>query len=304
MDYQAILEEIAEEVQPYFGKGKVATYIPALAGVPPGKFGMAVHTVRGETFRWGDAAEPFSIQSISKLFTLTMAMRFIDDKIWERVGKEPSGNPFNSLVQLEYEQGIPRNPLINAGAMVITDYVISHTSDARAAILSFVQHLAGSEGAAYDEQVARSEQETGHRNAALAHFLKSYGRLDNPVDAVLDVYFHQCSLTLSCQALARAFLFLANQGVHPRSDARIITSRQTKRINAVLLTCGMYDAVGDFAFWVGLPGKSGVGGGIVAVDPGELCVAVWSPELNPSGNSLVGAKALELFTTKTGRSIF
>lgn len=233
-----------------------------------------------------------------------MAMRFIDDKIWERVGKEPSGNPFNSLVQLEYEQGIPRNPLINAGAMVITDYVISHTSDARAAILSFVQHLAGSDGAFYDEQVARSEKETGHRNAALAHFLKSYGRLDNPVDTVLDVYFHQCSLALSCQALARSFLFLANQGVQPGSGARIITPRQAKRINAVLLTCGMYDAVGDFAFWVGLPGKSGVGGGIVAVDPGELCLAVWSPELNPSGNSLVGAKALELFTTKTGRSIF
>ena len=304
MDYQVILEEIAEEVQPFFGKGRVADYIPALAGVAPGKFGMAVHTVQGETFHWGDAAEPFSIQSISKLFTLTMAMRFIDDKIWERVGKEPSGNPFNSLVQLEYEQGIPRNPLINAGAMVITDYVISHTSDTRAAILSFVQYLAGSDGAAYDEQVARSEKETGHRNAALAHFLKSYGRLDNPVDTVLDVYFHQCSLTLSCQGLARAFLFLANQGIFPQSKARIITPRQTKRINAVMLTCGMYDAVGDFAFWVGLPGKSGVGGGIVAVDPGELCLAVWSPELNASGNSLVGAKALELFTTKTGRSIF
>ena len=304
MNYQRILEEIEQEVRPCLGQGRVADYIPALARVAPDKFGMAVQTVDGEIFQVGDAPEPFSIQSISKVFTLTMALQFEGEGLWKRLGREPSGNPFNSLVQLEYENGIPRNPFINAGALVLADVVLSHTGDAKGAILDFVRALCGSLTVEYDREVARSERDWGDRNAALAHFLKSFGNLDNDVDAVLDAYFHQCSLAMTCLDLARAFQYLAHGGVNPLNGARLMTASQTKRTNALMLTCGVYDAAGDFAYRVGLPGKSGVGGGIAAVMPERWCVAVWSPGLNESGNSLAGTQALELFTTKTGISIF
>ncbi len=304
MDYQTILEEIEQEVRPYVGQGRVADYIPALARVSPDKFGMAVQTVEGETFSVGDAAEAFSIQSISKVFTLTMALQFEADALWARVGREPSGNPFNSLVQLEYENGIPRNPFINAGALVLADVVLTHTADAKAAVLDFVRTLCARLDIGYDLDVARSERDWGDRNAALAHFLKSFGNLHNDVDAVLDAYVHQCSLVMNCLDLAKAFQYLAHGGVNPLTGERLMTPSQTKRTNALMLTCGVYDAAGDFAYRVGLPGKSGVGGGVAAVMPGHWCVAVWSPGLNSNGNSLAGTLALELFTTKTGISIF
>ena len=304
MNYQRILEEIQQDVRSCLGQGHVADYIPALARIAPDKFGMAVRTIEGKIFSVGDATERFSIQSISKVFTLTMALQFEGDDLWKRLGREPSGNPFNSLVQLEYENGIPRNPFINAGALVLADVVLSHTGNAKTAILDFVRALCGSLTVDYDHEVARSERDWGDRNAALAHFLKSFGNLDNDVDAVLDAYFHQCSLAMSCLDLAKAFQYLAHGGVNPLTGERLMTASQTKRTNALMLTCGVYDAAGDFAYRVGLPGKSGVGGGIAAVMPGHWCVAVWSPGLNAHGNSLAGTQALELFTTKTGVSIF
>ncbi len=303
-NYPQILYDIWQEVQPLFGKGKVADYIPALKNVDSRKFGIALVTLAGEEYAIGDADEKFSIQSISKVFTLAMAFAQIDKKLWQRVGVEPSGTPFNSLVQLEYEKGIPRNPFINAGALVVTDVVLNHFADPKAAILNFVQKLSNSENISYDLQVAHSERETGFTNAALANFLKSYGNIENDVTAVLDIYFHQCAITMSCRELARSFLFLANHGEIPGTKERVLTISQAKRLNALMMTCGFYDQAGEFAFRVGMPGKSGVGGGIVAVIPGELGIAVWSPELNPYGNSLAGVMALELFTTKTGRSIF
>lgn len=304
MSYQSILENIYREVRPSIGRGVVADYIPALARVPADRFGMAVATIRGEQFRVGDADERFSIQSISKVFMLTLAFRHRGQRLWRRVGREPSGTRFNSLVQLEYENGIPRNPFINAGAQVVTDCVISHSRDARAGIRDFVRELAGSPDIDFDAEVARSEQATGNRNAALANFLKSFGNLENPVAEVLDVYFHQCALTMSCVELARASLFLANEGRVPATGKRVLNPRQTKRVNALMMTCGTYDAVGDFAYRVGLPGKSGVGGGIVAIIPRELAICVWSPALNAAGNSRAGTRALELFTTKTAISVF
>jgi len=304
MDYLKIIERIATDVSPLLNTGKVASYIPALAGVSPAKFGIAVATVRGGCFTTGDASECFSIQSLSKVFTLAMVMDRIGDSLWERVGREASGNPFNSLVQLEYEHGRPRNPFINAGALVVTDCIILENHDPLCDLRDFVRNCAGNNTIGYDEQVALSEKETGHRNAALAHFLKSYGNLYNDPERVLDVYYHQCSLSMSCKDLARAFLFLANGGTDPVNGNIICGLRQAKRINALMQTCGLYDEGGEFAFRVGLPGKSGVGGGIVAVMPGELSIAVWSPGLNTAGNSLAGFKALELFTTYTSRSIF
>ncbi len=304
MNYQELLEEIQREVRPHFGKGRVADYIPALKNVPPHKFGMALALTGGEEYRVGDAAEPFSVQSISKLFSLMLAMRMMGDEVWTRVGKEPSGTPFNSLVQLEYESGVPRNPFINAGALVILDCVIARSRDAKTTIRDYARVLSQNFAADFDLRVARSERKSGFRNAALANLLKSHGTVDANVARLLDAYCHQCSLTMSCVDLCRAFLPLANRGVSPILQEAVLTPAQAKRINSLMLTCGMYDSVGSFAYRVGLPAKSGVGGGIVAVMPGEFVLAVWSPELDRSGNSLVGVQALQLFTQITGKSVF
>lgn len=303
-NYQALLNKIYHEIQPIVGQGQVADYIPVLAQVNPNKFGMAITTVDGEEFSVGNANEHFSIQSISKVFTLTMAMEMMGDQLWKRVYREPSGNRFNSLVQLEHENGIPRNPFINAGALIITDAITTTKGQTLGRMLQFVRELAANKEINYNLEVAHSEKEHGHRNAAMAHFLKSFDNLEHLAEDVLDVYFTQCSLEMSCIDLARAFLFLGGHGKSIFVDRPIIPARQAKRINALMLTCGLYDAVGDFAYRVGLPGKSGVGGGIVAVLPGELVVSVWSPALDACGNSLAGIKALELFTTYAENSIF
>ncbi|MBK7871067.1 MAG: glutaminase [Saprospiraceae bacterium] len=303
-NYDQILYDIFQAVQPLFGQGKVASYIPNLQNIDPRKFGIALVTLNGEEHIIGDADEKFSIQSISKVFTLALAFSKVGETLWKRVDIEPSGTPFNSLVQLEYEKGIPRNPFINAGALVVTDELLSQLSNPKSSILSFVRRLSGVDDIYYDYDVARSERETGFLNTALVNFLKSHGNIHNHVDSVLDVYFHQCSIAMSCKELAKAFLFLANHGTIPSSGEQILTVSQAKRLNAVMMTCGFYDQAGEFAFRVGMPGKSGVGGGIVAVIPNELAIAVWSPELNNHGNSLAGVMALELFTTMTGRSIF
>ncbi len=304
MNYPAILAEIYDEVKPLFAQGKIADYIPELAHISPQKFGMAVQTIAGELFQIGDAAEKFSIQSISKVFTLTMAMQLEGDALWQRIGREPSGTAFNSLVQLEYENGIPRNPFINAGALVVTDIILSHRGNARQSVLEFMDKLCNQAPIEFDHAVAHSERVTGFRNAALGYFLKSFGNLHNDTISVLDAYFHHCSLAMSCIEVARAGSYLANSGKLPWNNEPIVTSNQAKYINSLMLTCGTYDSVGDFAYRVGLPGKSGVGGGILAVMPNEFSICVWSPGLNASGNSLAGTKALELFTTMTEISIF
>lgn len=307
MDYKAVLEEIYEEIRPLLSEGKVASYIPALAKVNPEQFAMTITLFDGTTYSVGSADTKFSIQSISKVFTFTKSLNIYSKSLYERVGREPSGNPFNSLVQLEYERGIPRNPFINAGAIVVTDTLISHYKDPAHTfenILEFIQKVGACHKINYNEEVWQSEIEHGHRNMALAHLMKSFGNIENCVEDVVHTYFKHCSITMSTKQLSRSMLFLANHGVDPISGERFITVSQAKRINAVMLTCGHYDASGDFAFHVGLPGKSGVGGGIVALIPNVMGIAVFSPRLNSWGNSLAGTKALELFTTKTGLSIF
>ena len=303
MQFQSILEDIVATLRPQLGaQGKVASYIPALARVPAAQFGIALRTCDGQEAAAGDCSTKFSIQSISKLFALAMGMRVLGEELWQRIGREPSGNPFNSLVQLENEQGTPRNPFINAGAIAVTDRLVSH-GDAKAEMLALLSSLCN-EPVAFDEEVAASEAATGFRNIALGNFMKSFGKIDNDVAAVLDVYFHHCSVAMNCVQLARATGFLCHDGAHPFTGESLMTERQARRINSLMLTCGTYDAAGEFAFRIGLPCKSGVGGGIVAVVPDRLSLCVWSPALDATGNSLLGMQALELFTARTGLSVF
>lgn len=307
MDYQSILEEISKEVTPLLKEGKVADYIPALASVNKEQFAMSITLFDGTQYSVGEADKLFSIQSISKVFTFTLALRFYGKAMYKRIGHEPSGNPFNSLVQLEYENGKPRNPFINAGAINVTDALVNYYKSDEAAyeeVLSFIKSIADDESIDVDCVVAKSEMEHGYRNIALANLMKSFNNLDNDVNRVVDVYFKHCSIEMNTKMLSRAMLYLANHGNDPVAGKNYITSAQAKRINALMLTCGHYDASGDFAYNVGLPGKSGVGGGIVAIVPKVMGISVWSPGLNAQGNSLAGTKALELFTDKTGLSIF
>lgn len=301
----SLLDTILQRVKPLIGQGNVANYIPALAEISGHKLGIAVCTVEGEIYESGDARERFSIQSISKVLSLTLAMtRYQENEIWQRVGKEPSGLPFNSLIQLEMEKGIPRNPFINAGAIIITDMLQTRLSAPRQRMLDFVRALSGQSDIIYDNRVARSEMDNASRNAAIAYLMKSFGNFENDVIPVLTSYFHHCALSMNCVELAKCFSFLANGGRCLQTGENIISLRQTRQINALMLTCGMYDGAGEFAFRIGLPGKSGVGGGIICVVPGEFSVAVWSPELDKSGNSLAGCAALEKLAEKVGRSIF
>lgn len=305
MNYQAILEEIEREIQPFFGEGKVADYIPALANVEPDQFVMAIQMFDGSSFGVGEINKKFSIQSISKVFTFTLALEHYGKELYKRVGHEPSGNPFNSLVQLEYENGIPRNPFINAGAIVTADTLVSiYKKNTFEEILKFIRKVSNDETITYDEDIFQSELEHGFRNFALINMIKSYKNIHNEINEVINTYFKQCSIMMSPNELASSMLFLANHGINPLTNEQIITESKAKRINSLMLTCGHYDASGDFAYKVGLPGKSGVGGGIVAIVPKKMAICVYSPRLNKQGNSLIGTKALELFTTKTGLSIF
>lgn len=305
-DLAAILADIHEELRSRIGEGLVADYIPELARVDPRQFGLALVTPEGETAAVGDADRPFSIQSISKVFLLTLALGRVGESLWTRVGREPSGSAFNSIVQLEHEAGRPRNPFINAGAIVVTDVVMGGHAprEAIGEILRFLRYLADDEGITVDRAVAASERGTGARNQALAHFMRSFGRLDHDVDKVLGVYFHHCAIAMTCRQMARAGLFLAAGGRDPILGHSVVRPARARRINALMLTCGLYDASGDFAYRVGLPAKSGVGGGILGIAPGRASICAWSPGLDAFGNSRVGGLALEMLARRTGWSVF
>jgi len=307
MDYQKILEEIYAELKPELKNGKVADYIPALAEVDGNQFAMSITLENGEQFSVGKFQEDFSIQSISKVLAFSLAIDIYSKSLYKRVGVEPSGNAFNSLVQLEYESGIPRNPFINAGAIVVMDALMSHYGGDYAAlekVLNFTRDISDNAEIGFDTIVAKSEMEHASRNLSLAHLMKSFGNFDNDVRNVVQTYFKQCAIVMNTENLSRAMLYLAFKGKDPISKKQFLNEAQTKRINALMLTCGHYDASGEFAFNVGLPAKSGVGGGIVAVVPNVMSIAVWSPRLNSYGNSHAGTLALQMFTTKSGLSIF
>lgn len=305
-DLDRIVKDIAEEMRARPDRGAVASYIPELARADLQAFGLVVIDGDGRVAAGGDADIAFSIQSISKVFTLTLALGMVGDRLWRRVGREPSGSPFNSIVQLERENGIPRNPFINAGAIAVTDVILSghQPREALGEILRFMQFLAQDDSIAIDDRVAASEKRTGFRNAALANYMRSFDVIENPVDYTLGVYFHHCAIAMTCRQLATAGLFLAYSGHHPLAGHSVISAERARRINAIMLTCGHYDGSGDFAYRVGLPGKSGVGGGILAVAPGRASICVWSPGLDAAGNSHLGRIALEMLVKRTGWSIF
>lgn len=301
---QELLNQILDEVRPLIGQGKVADYIPALGEVPPNQLGIAVYGNDGQMFCAGDSHTPFSIQSISKVFSLVQAIGHSGESIWQRLGHEPSGQPFNSLVQLEFERGRPRNPFINAGALVICDINQARFAAPSLSMRDFVRRLCGNASIVSDSKVAESEYQHRSRNAAAAYLMKSFDNFHGEVEEVLRSYFHHCALSMNCVDLARAFGFLANQGYCVHSDEQILSARQTTQLNSIMATSGLYDEAGNFAYRVGLPGKSGVGGGIVAVVPGRFSVCVWSPELNAAGNSLVGMAALEKLSARIEWSVF
>jgi len=306
IDLSAIVADIAGEMAAAPDRGRVADYIPPLAAVDPARFGIAVIEMDGTCHLAGDAQEAFSIQSISKVFALTLALGHVGDQLWRRVGVEPSGSAFNSIVQLEAEHGIPRNPFINAGAIVVADVLLGRHEprEAIGEILRFVRALAGDDSIVIDRAVAEAELATGHRNMALASYMRSFGNIHHPVERTLGVYFHQCALAMSCRQLALAGRYLMAAGANPGTGRQMVSRLRARRINALMMTCGHYDGSGEFAFRVGLPGKSGVGGGILAVAPGRASIAVWSPGLNARGNSQLGTLALERLVQRTGWSAF
>ncbi|WP_439483587.1 glutaminase [Cyclobacterium plantarum] len=304
MDYQELISEVYEEVNALGLSGKVADYIPELAKIPGDRFGMALVDLKGNVYGVGDYQEPFSIQSISKVFTLTMVFHVFRSKLWSRVNVEPSGNPFNSIAQLEYEQGIPRNPFLNAGALVITDALTSKFENPIQCIREYIDELAGQHCVRINEEVMQSELRHAERNTAMAYFLKAYKNFDNDIQEVVKTYVSHCSIEMCCEELAKSVSFLANDGYSIFANREVLSESHTRRINALMLTCGFYDESGEFAFRVGLPGKSGVGGGVIALMPGKFSIAVWSPELNEKGNSVKAIKALEILTNKLKFSLF
>lgn len=304
VNFKKIIEEVYDEVSTLKDKGKLPTYIPELANIDPAKFGVHITTLEGMSFGVGDCNERFSIQSIAKVLSVTMAYSILSNKIWDRLGVEPSGTAFNSLVQLESDKGKPRNPFINAGAIVIADILISNLEHPKDEFLAFVRRVANNSEIAYSDKIVRSEKSVGFLNVALCNFIKSFGNIHNEPEEVIDFYFHICSIEMNCKELSELFLFLANEGRTTDDQTPILTVTQSKRMNALMQTCGFYDESGEFAFKVGLPGKSGVGGGIIAVHPQKYAIAVWSPRLNKRGNSYRGVRFLEKFTTKTELSIF
>ncbi|WP_297707789.1 glutaminase [uncultured Eudoraea sp.] len=304
MNFEDLIQDVYQKIKEIDDKGETASYIPELAKVDPNNFGVYISTINQFNFGTGNCYDKFSIQSIAKVLALILAYRIVGDDLWKRVGVEPSGTAFNSLVQLEADKGIPRNPFLNAGAIVVSDVLLSNLKNPKEDFIHFVRRISNNTALEYSNRIAQSEKDVGYRNVALGNFIKSFGQIENEPSDVLNFYYDLCSLEMSCKELSELFLFLANNGISIQSNESILSESQSKRINALMQTCGFYDESGEFAFKVGLPGKSGVGGGIIAIHPDQYAIAVWSPKLNKQGNSYKGMKFLEEFTTRSELSIF
>lgn len=286
--------------------GTASTLTPQLKDIDTKQFGLAVCISDDEVVTGGSADKAFTIQSISKVFSLTIALEVFGDKVWERVGREPSGDPYNSLVDLESHEGYPRNPFINAGALVVNDMLhgLKRDDGGSDTVRELIEALLDGEKVGIDDDVANSEGGSNFANRAMANLSKHFNNFRNDVEPVLKDYIHQCSLSMSCRQVARAGRYLMVERTKSENDDDLRRARRVRRINALMLTCGQYDGSGDFAFRVGLPAKSGVGGGILAIVPNVASICVWSPGLDENGNSLLGTKALEMLSERMDWSVF
>ena len=310
---KAVLDEVVDEVR----KAAPGIYDQAVADAEENdnslprkadfeKFGIAVYTRTGELVSAGNAGIGFPIQSISKVFALEVALEAIGEKLWKRIGREPSGDPFNSIIDLERDEGIPRNPFINAGALVVCDILVGIGGKAgpNRHVVRLLENLLEDTSLDFDEKIMESDRTGGDLNRSLMFMASHYGNLHHPVDKVMDAYVHQCAVTLDCRGLAKAGRFLMLDDPDDADDVTVAAARRARRILAVMMLCGQYDGSGDFAYRVGLPAKSGVGGGILAIAPHRASVAVWSAALDPMGNSWLGTLGLELLARKTDWSVF
>ena len=304
-ELERVVFEITDEIASIDDRGEATRQIDALSGIDTGQFGIAILTRDGELVCGGDADTPFSIQSISKVFSLELVLEAHGDQLWERVGRDPSGDPFNSVIDLERQEGHPRNPFINAGALIVVDMLLDtrRPDDEVEAVVAFVERLLDGDEFTLDAEVARSDDDAGSLNRAMLNIAKHFGNVRNDVDKIMSAYVRQCAIELSCRQLARVGRFLMLGGVGS-ATRDVEAARRARRILSLMMTSGLYDGAGEFAYRVGLPAKSGIGGGILAIAPNTASIAVWSPGLDESGNSKLGTLALEMLTDRLDWSAF
>lgn len=301
------LELIVEEKKAWTQKGKVATYIPELGKANPHILGAAIMDLEGNLMTAGDYEYTFSIQSISKIITLALALMEVgEDRVFSRVGKEPTGDAFNSMVKLEVlRPSRPWNPMINAGAIAVASMIPGESVDDRfEKIAGLIKKMTNRHEVFYDKNVHHSEQTTGHRNRALAYFMLNEGVIDGNIEEILDLYFRQCAILLNVSDLARIGAVFANNGKCIQTGEEIISPRIARIIKTFMVTCGMYNSSGEFAIDVGIPAKSGVGGGIVAAIPGKMGIGVIGPALDEKGNSIAGIQVLEALSKEFDLTMF
>ncbi|MGN5374878.1 glutaminase A [Sphingomonas hankookensis] len=302
-DLARIVAEVTEEITA--NAAEIERAAEAGHDCPPDWFGMAVATPDGGLFHGGYSHIRFPLQSISKVFALELALEACGDQVFKRVGREPSGDPFNSIVDLERNKGVPRNPFINAGALVVCDILVEHKGDdaSARAVVEFVRREAGLSDVVLNDDVLESGRKGGDLNRAMMSFARHHGNLHCDIDEVMEAYVHQCAIEIDAKSLAKAGLFLTRtaRSGDPEDDKR---AKRTRRLLSLMTTSGQYDGSGDFAYRVGLPAKSGVGGGILAIVPQVASIAVWSNNLDRQGNSILGVRALELLADKADWSVF
>lgn len=302
-----LLPKIVEESRQHARLGHVASYIPRLACASHDGVGVCMMGLDGGVLTAGDTEVKFTMQSVSKVFSLLLAlMDNGEERVFHKVGMEPTGDDFNSMLKLELvEPGIPFNPFINAGAIVIASLIKGESPVEKSErLLSFIRLLADHKDIVWDEEVYRSESDTAHRNRSLAYFLASNNVLEEDVEETLDVYFRQCSILVTCTQLAKMALVLANRGKHPVTGVELIPERYVQIAKSFMVTCGMYNASGEFAINVGIPAKSGVSGGIMAVIPRQLGICVYGPALDHKGNSIAGVHLLKTMSREYNWCIY
>lgn len=302
-----LLKSIIDNNLKYTEQGKVASYIPELSKANPSDLGIYVTTLDGKEFFAGEFDKKFSIQSISKVISLMLAILQNGTRtVFSKVGMEPTGDSFNSIVSLEVKNPQkPFNPMINAGAIATTALITGNSSEEKLEkLLEFTRKITGNPDITYNNEVYLSEKATGNRNRALAYFMKSSGLIEGDVEEILDLYFRQCAIEGTCKDIARIGAMLANDGILPWSGERVISREVSRIVKTIMVTCGMYDASGEFAVHIGIPAKSGVGGGIMASVPRRMGIGVFGPSLDTKGNSIAGIQVLQELSHELDLSIF